>query len=81
MVKEVRSPWSHEGGRATGANRPIGQSPISTPRADGGHLSRFTGKGAISPKLLRRGDDGDHVFQRSNASFPLGGDNRFKGSR
>jgi hypothetical protein len=78
-ISEVRSPWSHEGGRATGAGRPIGQSPISTPRADQrGHLSRFTGKGAISPKLLRQ--DAHHTLQVSNATFPPG-DNRFKGGR
>jgi hypothetical protein len=75
-ISEVRSPWSHEGGRATGAGRPIGQSPLSTPRADraGGHILAHAGKSPITdPKLMRR--DSDLTLQTSNAKFPPG-DNR-----
>jgi hypothetical protein len=68
-------------------------SPSASSRADaGGHLSRFIGKGVISPKLLRR-DDGDlslqHQGTQNFTNFPSGaeppapplpmhGDNRFK---
>jgi hypothetical protein len=72
-ISEVKSPWSHSGGRATGADRPVGQSPISTPRADaGGHVLRHVGKSPITPARLMRQDEGDFV------NFPPGEGNRFK---
>jgi hypothetical protein len=77
MVREVRSPWSHEGGRATGAGRPIGQSPISTPRADGAHLAPHVGKNALQHAPPRA--DGDLVFRRRGAGAtwpPTMGDKR-----
>jgi hypothetical protein len=81
-ISTVKSPWCSEGNTARSADNPPGRSPLST-RADraGGHLSTLLGKGAISSKLLRRGDDGDHVFQHAGGfeNFPGEGNNRFKG--
>jgi hypothetical protein len=75
-ISTVNSPWS------TRDNEPRrNETAIMHSRADraGGHLSRFTGKGAISPKLLRR-DNGDLSLQHGGSfrNFPRDGDNRFR---
>jgi hypothetical protein len=74
-ISTVRSPWSHEGGRATGEGLAVGRSPISS-RADGQHIVRHVGKSALqyAPRRL----DSDLSFQTTNARFPPGGGNRFR---
>jgi hypothetical protein len=74
MPTEVRSPWSHEGGRTSSADRPIGRSPLSS-RADA-HIAPHVGKNAL--RHAPRRQDSDLSLQTSNAKFPSDGDNRFR---
>jgi hypothetical protein len=61
-MKEVRSPWSSSGGGSGNASMPIGTSPLSTPRNDGGHIARHVGKNAATPPKLRQ-DGSDNLLR------------------
>jgi hypothetical protein len=61
-ITTVNSPNNSSGNTGRTANRPIGTSPWSSSRSDGGHIAGHVGKNAATnPKL--RFDDGDNVFR------------------